>query len=94
MKQKINVVFNNSKLELTKDMETVLNRGLNCTILPLRLDITQVLVNIRRHERTRVWKEVWHGKNYEGTYLPPIFKQKKNYFPQKNMQHQEDFRTT
>lgn len=83
MKQKINVVFNNSKLELTKDMETVLNRGLKFAILPLRLHITQVLVDFRRHERTMVWKEFWHGKNNEEAYSPPIFKQKKSNFTQK-----------
>lgn len=54
--------FSITQLELTKDMETVLDRGLKYAVLPLRLDITQVLVDFRRYERTMVWKKLWNGK--------------------------------
>ena len=73
-KQKINVVFNNSKIVLTEDMIRVLNRGLKFAILPLKLDISQVLTDFRRFERTMIWKEFWFGKDSE-PYVPPIFKQ-------------------
>ena len=74
-------MFNNSTLKLTEDMENVLNRGLKFAITPLKLDITQVLTEFRRFERTMVWKEFWFGQENEGPYEPPIFKQKKSNFP-------------
>ena len=44
-------------------MENLLNRGLKFTILPLKLDITQTLVDFRRFERSVIWHEflVWKG---------------------------------
>ena len=65
-------------------MECVLNKGLKFAILPLRLDITQVLTDFRRHERSMVWKEFFHGKENDIPYKPPMFKQKKHNFPQKH----------
>ena len=84
LKQKNNVIFNSSDLVLTKPMECVLNKGLKFAILPLRLDITQVLTDFRRHERSMVWKEFFYGKENDIPYKPPMFKQKKHNFPQKH----------
>ena len=81
-KQKINVVFNNSKIVLSEPMLKVLNRGLKFAILPLKLDISQVLTDFKRFERTMVWKEYWFGKDSE-PFVPPIFRQKKHNFPRK-----------
>lgn len=39
-REKICVVFNYSKVTLIQEMENVLNRGLNFSILPLKLDLT------------------------------------------------------
>ena len=39
-KQRINIVFNYSKIQLTTAMTNVLNRGLNFCILPMKLDLT------------------------------------------------------
>ena len=61
-------------------MEKVLNRGLNFCILPLNLDITQVLVNHRQFERSMVWKEFWFGTEKDEKTIP-IFKIKKTNFP-------------
>ena len=61
-------------------MVKVLNRGLKFSVLPLKLNITQVLADFKRFERTMVWKEYWFGKDKE-PYVPPIFKQKKYNFP-------------
>ena len=80
-KQPITVVFNESKLILTQDMEKVLNRGLKFAITPLKLDITQVLTEFRRFERTMVWYEFWFGRKTEEAYKPPMFKAKKSNFP-------------
>ena len=46
-KQNINVIFNYSSITLTEAMEKLLNRGLNFSILPLKLDITQTLVEFK-----------------------------------------------
>ena len=50
------IVFNYSDIELTEGMLSVLNLGLNYSILPLKLDITQVLVDFRRFERSAIWQ--------------------------------------
>ena len=62
-------------------MVKVLNKGLKFAITPLKLDITQVLTEFRRFERTMVWWEFWYGKNTDQPYKPSIFKQKKCNFP-------------
>ena len=62
-------------------MEKILNRGLNFAILPLNLDITQVLVDFKRFERSFVWKEFWFGKNIEEPYVQPLFKTTKTNLP-------------
>ncbi len=64
-------------------MEKVLNRGLNFAILPLKLDITQVLVDFRRFERTMVWNEFWFGRDSDTDRPKPIFRQNKTNFPKK-----------
>ena len=58
-KERVSVVFNYSKVNLTPAMEKVLNRGLNFSILPLKLNLTQVLVEYQRFERTMLWTEFW-----------------------------------
>jgi hypothetical protein len=92
-KQPINVAFNNSSLVLTDAMTKVLNCGLKFAVLPLKLDITQVLTDFKRFERTMVWREFWFGKDTGETYKPPLFKHRKKQFPTKNIQSQEDYRT-
>ena len=53
----LTAIFNYSSIVLTDDMEELLNMGLNFAILPLNLDITQVLVDFKKYERSLVWKE-------------------------------------
>ena len=80
-RSKINVVFNYSSIVLTKEMEKVLNRGLKFCIQPLKLDLTQILVDYQRFERTMIWHEFWFGREKDENYKPPIFKAKKNNLP-------------
>ena len=54
-KQKVSVVFNYSTVTLTEAMGNLLNRGLNFGITPLKLNLTQVLVDFKRFERTMLW---------------------------------------
>ena len=51
-KESVNVVFNYSSVVLTKSMQEVLNLGLNFAVLPKKLDITQVLSDFKRFEKT------------------------------------------
>ena len=67
-------------------MESVLNIGLNFCILPLKLDITQVLVEFNRFERTMRWQEFWHGKTEHSQFDKPIFKRRKTNLPQNHKQ--------
>jgi hypothetical protein len=76
-RSKINVVFNYSSIVLTKEMEKVLNRGLKFCIQPLKLDLTQILVDYQRFERTMILHEFWFGREKDENYIPPIFKAKK-----------------
>jgi hypothetical protein len=80
-KQIPNIVFNKSSIVLSKDMENLLNRGLNFAILPFKLDLTQVLVDFRYFERTMIWKEFWFGREGANTLGPQIFKKKKSNLP-------------
>ena len=89
-KQKLNIVFNYSKIELTVHMTNVLNKGLNFCILPMKLDITQVLVDLKRFERTMIYTEFWHGRE-DSINKERIFKTKKNNLP-KNHETPDDLK--
>ena len=62
-------------------MTKLLNRGLNYAVLPLKLDITEVLTDFRRFERRVIWKEFWFNKETTVEKALPIFKQKKTNMP-------------
>merc|ERR1712129_467230 len=81
-KQKLNMVFNYSNITLSEAMENVLNRGLNFCVMPNKLDLTQVLMEFRKFERTMIWQEFWYGTDTETTV--PIFKSNKTNLPKKH----------
>ena len=57
----------------------------------MKLDITQVLVDWKRFERSMIWMEFWHGKEtVKGK--PKIFKTKKNNLL-RNHKTPEDLKT-
>ena len=62
-------------------MESLLNRALNFAVLPLKLDITQVLVDFNRFARAVIWQEYWFGRQKEEQYTKPIFKSHKTNLP-------------
>ena len=72
-RQKLCVIFNYSSIKLTEPMNRVLNRGLNFSILPLKLDITQILVDFKRYERTMIWQEFWHNQDSDKNQQLPLF---------------------
>ena len=75
-------MFNYSKIKLTEAMKNLLNRGFNFSILPLKLDLTQVLVDFKRFERSTIWHEFFYGRESENEIRTKIFKSNKNNLPQ------------
>ena len=75
------MVFNYSKIKLTQAMENLLNRGFNFSILPLKLDLTQVLVDFKRFERSIIWHEYFYGSESNSEMRPKIFKSNKSNLP-------------
>ena len=84
LKENESVVFNYSNIVLTEPMERFLNRGLNFSILPKKMDLTQVYVHFKRFKRSAIWTEFFFGRNAEDT-KSPIFKTTKTNLP-KNYQ--------
>ena len=62
-------------------MKNLLNRALNFSILPMKLDITEVLMEFNRFSRSMKWHEYWHGREREEDYEMPIFKSRKYNLP-------------
>ena len=91
-KEPISVVFNYSKVELTQAMNNLLNRGFNFSILPLKLDLTQVLVDFKRFERSMIWHEYFYGTEIEGETRGKIFKSSKTNLP-KNYKSPDGLKT-
>ena len=86
-KQKVSVVFNESSIILSEAMENLLNRGLNFTILPLKLDITQTLVYFKRLERSLIWHEFFFQNENQDQYEKPLFRVEKNNLPKITLFH-------
>ena len=78
--QKVSVVFNYSSLDLTEPMTNLLNRGLNFSITPQFLNLSQVLVDFTKFERKIRWKEFFAGSDQK-EYIPPLFKKEKTNLP-------------
>ena len=72
-------------------MKSLLGRARNFSVLPLKLDITEVLVDYNRFARAAIWQEYWHGREKDEMYKKPIFKTKKKTY-QKTTQLQRDLR--
>ena len=62
-------------------MQRLLNRGLNFSILPPKLDITQTHVEYKSFERAVIWHEFHYGKEDNGDTEKHIFKEVKTNMP-------------
>ena len=80
-KQQISVVFNYSDIELTKDMEDLLNRGLNFSILSKKLDNTQLQADYKRFERSVIWQEYFFNYEEDVDFEQQIFRSQKTNLP-------------
>ena len=65
-------------------MNSLLNRALNFSVLPLKLDITQLLVDFNRFARASIWQEYWYEREQDEPFKKPIFKARKNNLPKKH----------
>ena len=80
MQQETNLVFNYSSIILSDAQDKLLNRALNFAVLPLKLDITELVVDFNRYSRAAIWTEYWYGKEDE-EYVKPVFKTLKHNLP-------------
>ena len=62
-------------------MKSLLSRALNFAVLPIKLDLTEVLVDLNRFARSAIWQEYWYGKEKDKDYKAPIFKNQKQNMP-------------
>ena len=59
-------------------MTKILNRGLNFCITPLKLNITDILVEYPKFERKMKWKEFWSEQDQTDiNYKPELFPKEK-----------------
>ena len=80
----VSAIYNFSTLTLTLDMIKVLNRGLNFCVAPLKLNLTEILVDFRKFERKLRWREFWadeEGNIENSEWKPEIFPKNKTTFP-------------
>ena len=81
MKQITDLIFNYSSLKLSEPMKRLLNRALNFAILPLKLDITEVLVDFKKFSRAFIRHEHLCGKETNEDFSRPIFRTTKYNLP-------------
>ena len=62
-------------------MDRLLNRGLNFSILPNKIDFTQLLVDLKKYERSAIWTEFHFGKENIEPMSKPTFKKNKTNLP-------------
>ena len=65
-------------------MKNLLGRAFNFAVLPLKLDITEVLVDFNKFARAAYWQEYWYNQEREEEYEKPIFKSHKSNLPNKH----------
>ena len=61
-------------------MERLLNRGLNFSTLPQKIDLTQVLTDYKKFARRVIWHEYHFGKDEQIEPEKPAFKIQKKIF--------------
>ena len=75
------IVFNYSNIVLSEPMKRLLNRGLNFSIVPNKMDLTQVLTDFKRFERSIIWFKYWYGRDSDHEREKLIFRTENNNMP-------------
>lgn len=92
--QPISVIYDYSTIQMTEGMNKILNRGLNFCINPLKLNITEILVDYRKFERKMKWKEFWSDQDQtDNNYKPELFPKEKSNLPPKTSKNLKTFIT-
>ena len=90
LKKIINLIYNFSSVELTKPMESLLNKGLNFCPSSSGVNLTQVLADLYQMERKMAWRYIYfdateddNDNNTENTRAKFPFpdNRKKTYLP-------------
>jgi hypothetical protein len=91
--QPLTAIYNYSDLTLTEAMTNLLNRGLNFCINPLKLNLTEILVDYRKFDRKLRWKEFFAEKEelQINDWTPDIFPKEKTNVPNKNSKGPNNF---
>ena len=64
-------------------MENLLNRGLNFSVMPDKFNLTLVLVDFKKFERSVIWHEYFHDSESNVDFRKRIFKSNKYNLPKK-----------
>ena len=75
--------FNYSDIVISPAMDKLLNRGLNYSITPGKVNVTELLIDIDKFVRTNLWKEFFFDSP-KTDFKPPIVKTEKNNLPKKH----------
>ena len=68
-------------MKLTDHMHQVLNKGLNYSVLPSKVDNTLILAEHKKFERTILWRQFWADRDSTQNSTIPIFNLNKTNFP-------------
>ena len=80
---KQDIIFNYSRIVLSEPMKKLINRGLNFSVLPKKLDITQVQVDFQQFKRLAIWTEFWAWEGSGGGSVNTDFQNRKIKFTKK-----------
>ena len=62
-------------------MKSLLNCATNFAALHLKLDNTEVLVDLMKFFRAAIWQEYWHNREQDEHNKKPLFKSHKSNLP-------------
>ena len=68
-------------MKLNDPMHHVLNKGLNYSVLPSKVDNTLLLAEHKKFERTILWRQFWADRDSTQNNTIPIFNLNKTNFP-------------
>ena len=70
----ISAVYNYSKITLTPGMTSLLNKGLNFCVTPIKLNLAELIVDLDKFDRRTLWQRDKGNRRKTG-----IFSKKENY---------------
>ena len=80
----VKLYFNYSEITITHAMDKLLNRGLNFSLAPTKVNVTELLVDIDKLVRKMLWQEYFFSKPQDLNRKQSIVKNEKTNLPKKN----------